>query len=222
MIVVGIKTIFNQIIARKAKSFNRPQLIPYPILSRERINLTREYCQLHYRLDHYQLIKPRMVVVHFTGNSELEKSLRYFQPSQLPGNRKYIGEFGTLNVGVHFVVAPKGETYSLLPEDVIGRHTIGFNHLSLAIENVAARPSQLTTWQLHANARLISYLVKKHPSIQFLVGHHEYMNKSYPHYMLFQEFDKRYRPSIKLDPGGKFMRSLREQLKDQYQLDLEK
>lgn len=54
---------------------------------------------------------------------------------------------------------------------------------------------------------LIGYLKGKYPSIEYLIGHHEYRQmESTP---LWLEKDKGYR-TIKNDPGDRFMREVRE------------
>ena len=196
----------------KAHTFN--------ILSEERLALTREYVQAHYGLDTHKLEKPQVIVIHHTAIPSLQGSLDVFKPATLPPNRKYIGRFGRLNVGVHYVVARDGTIWSLLPEDIIGRHTIGLNHLSLGIENVGANEKELTEAQMEANARLVAAMVRRHPSIAYLIGHHEYTVPTLPHYKLYKELVPNYKPTIKTDPGPAFMTRLRNRLRQVYAIEL--
>ncbi|UCE05740.1 MAG: N-acetylmuramoyl-L-alanine amidase [bacterium] len=163
-----------------------------------------------------------MIVIHYTAIPTLQATLRTFKPVKIHSHRTYIKKFGELNVGVHFVVDKNGDIYSLLPEDVIGRHTIGFNHIAFGIENVAGDKTELTGEQMKSNARLVNYLVHKYPSIKYLIGHHEYMREKLPHFKLFKELDENYKPTKKGDPGEDFMMRLRVMLKKNYEIELEK
>lgn len=195
---------------------------PHPIVSEERLALTREYNRIHYGIDSHVLKNPAIVVIHHTAIASLEGSFKAFQAARLPGHRKYIKNFGSVNVGVHFLVDKNGDIYSLLPMDIAGRHAIGLNHVALGIENVAKGPQELTEAQLLANAALVRYLKDRHPSLKYLVGHHEYTLKELPHYRLYKELDPKYRPTIKSDPGAAFMKKLRDLLRKKYRLEFQK
>ncbi len=192
----------------------------YSIISEKRLKLTREYCKIHYGLNSHKLIDPQMIVIHYTVIPDIEAVLKTFRPERISPGREYIKKFGDVNVGVHFVVDRNGDIYSLLPEDVIGRHTIGFNHVSFGIENVARNQEELTEQQLTMNARLVFYLTQKYPAIKYLVGHFEYMNSRLPHFVLYRELNKNYNPTKKQDPGREFMMRLRTLLKEKHRIEL--
>ena len=192
----------------------------FPILSKERLSLTKEYSQRHYGIDSYHLHQPKMIVVHYTAISALEFTLNTFKPTIIAEHRTSLIPYGKLNVGVHFVVSPEGEIYSLLPTTIMGRHVTGYNHISIGIENVAATSDDLSLDQLKQNAALIAYLIDRHPSIKYLIGHHEYMHTKYPHYRFYTNKDKTYEPGIKVDPGFSFMKKLRQILKQEYDIEL--
>lgn len=191
----------------------------YPIVSYERLELTRQYCRLHYGIDTHTLKNPKMIVIHYTAIDKLRKSLDYFKPAEIWPDRRYIRRFGRLNVGVHFLVDKNGDIYSLLPTDIIGRHIIGFNHVSIGIENVARNEKNLTPQQLRSNALLIKSLSDAFPSIEYLIGHFEYNDSGLPHYRLFRE-KVNYKFTDKIDPGEGFMRDLRRLLREDYRLVL--
>ncbi len=194
------------------------QTIPFPIWNETKAELTREYNIIHYGLDSYILKNPQIIVIHYTAINDLTNSLLCFLSNTLPPERKYLGKFSTLNVGVHFLVDKDGTVYSLLPEKVIGRHTIGLNYTSFGIENVGGSSHDLTAAQLTADAQIVHYLTSKYPSIKYLIGHHEYTNTQMPHYKLYLEKDKKYKPTYKIDPGIKFMKDLKELLSREYHL----
>ncbi len=185
----------------------------YPIVTPKKLELTKEYCQQHYGLDSYKLENPQMIVIHDTEISTLKASLQAFKADEVLGFRKELVGHGRVNVGIHFVVDQNGDIYSLLPTNIVGRHVIGFNHVALGIENVASDENHLTAQQVEADVKLVEILVKKFPSVQYMIGHYEYMHTELPHFKLFKELEKDYKPTIKSDPGGKFMHDLREGLK---------
>ena len=199
-----------------------PEVDTVSILSPEKLKLTKEYCSYYYGLDTYHLDSPQLIVIHYTVIPTLEETIELFRQETLASNRTYINKFSSLNVGIHYVIDKDGSIYSLLPDTVIARHVIGFNHVSIGIENIAKDQYDLTAAQLESNVDLVRYLVGKHPSIKYLIGHDEYNDRSLPHYDLFLSLDSTYLPYDKPDPGREFMKELRLQLRDKYELVLEK
>jgi N-acetylmuramoyl-L-alanine amidase len=185
----------------------------YPILTTYKLKLTKQYCLQHYGVYSYRLKNPRMIVIHDTEIASLERSLYAFKEEYFPKFRIDREDHGKVNVGVHFLVAQDGDIYSLLPTYIVGRHIVGFNHVALGIENVGKDGPYLTEKQLEADAQLVEMLVKKYPTIKYLIGHHEYIRKDRPHYRLFKELMADDVPEVKYDPGDKFMRELRERLR---------
>ena len=196
------------------------KFIDRPLFDEQRLELTRDYCRLHYGLDSWRLETPRMIVVHYSAFPTLEKSLEFFQPVLL--SRPDIRSGGAVNVSAHFLVDRDGAVYRLASEEIVCRHVIGFNHLSLGVENVGESGDALTDAQLESNAALIADLVARHSTIRYLVGHHEYQDRTLPHFDLQRDLDPSYRPTVKIDPGERFMTRLREMLKARYRLELER
>jgi len=167
--------------------------------------LTISYSSTHYGQGTYLLDTPKMIVVHHTVIPTLEETIKLFKRDHLATNRTDIASYSSLNVGIHYVIDKDGSIYNLLPDTVLARHIIGFNHVSIGIENVASSSDDLTDDQLSSNALLISYLAARHPSIQYLIGHDEYTQEDLPHFELFLELDSTYHPHDKPDPGPVFM-----------------
>ena len=198
----------------------------------DRVRLTRDYLALHNpglaaalpAGDAPEAIAfvPRMVVVHFTAQPTLAETLATFAPLEIDAARELVARNGHLNVGIQFVVDRDGTVYALYPETVIARHVIGLNHVAIGIENVgaadlggAASDAPLTEAQLAANVALVSDLVRRHPTIEFVIGHHEYRDverPGHPARPLFAEAFPDYRTE-KVDPGPRFMRRLRRELR---------
>jgi N-acetyl-anhydromuramyl-L-alanine amidase AmpD len=184
-----------------AASVFDPQAIQRPIFDAERLQLTVDYARHHYGEATAVLINPQMIVVHFVTIPTLQKSLDFFRPARIDHQvRRDIAGGGEVNVSAHYLVDRDGTLYQLAAEDVLCRHIIGFNHSAFGIENVAANADDLTTAQLEANAALISRIVQRQPSLGYLLGHHEYRDRTLPHYQLYREVDATYRFRIKSIP----------------------
>jgi N-acetyl-anhydromuramyl-L-alanine amidase AmpD len=96
-------------------------------------------------------------------------------------------------------------------EDWMARHTIGLNLIAIGIENVGGPNAPLTDEQLASDEALVRYLTDKYPTIEYLIGHHEYGHFRATQY--WAENDPTYFTE-KIDPGDEFMRKLRARLSD--------
>ncbi len=184
----------------------------FDILSREKLDLTVQYNKENYGIDTYKLDTPRIIVVHYTAIDDLDATLNLFKQDNIASSRDYIKDFSSLNVGIHYVVDKDGKIYHLMPDTIVARHLIGFNHVSLGIENIAKDSTDLTYEQIESDAKLIRFLLEKYPTIEYVIGHHEYNNKKLPHYKYFRSLNPAYKPYGKIDPGDWFMKKLRNRL----------
>jgi len=199
-----------------------PRATVRSVFDDERLRLTADYCRTHYGLDSYRLTEPEMVVVHYTAIPTLEESYRFFAPVTLDTVfRKDISSGGKVNLSAHYLVDRDGAVFQLAPDDVVCRHTIGFNYTAIGIENVGRNAADLTEAQASGTADLISRLVTRHPSIAYLIGHYQYRDSGLPHYRLFREDDPGYRLTVKVDPGPSFMARVRALLRERYGLVLQ-
>lgn len=187
----------------------------------ERLRLTADYCRTHYGVDNWRLTEPAMIVIHYTAFATMEESYRFFAPVRLdPVLRKDIRGGGQVNVSAHYLVDRDGAIIQLAPDDVVCRHTIGFNHTAIGIENVGRSAADLTEAQASGTADLVSRLVARHPSIAYLIGHYQYRDQALPHYRLFREDDHGYRLTDKIDPGPAFMARVRALIRERHGLVL--
>ncbi len=176
----------------------------------KRIALTKAYIKQHYGKDVNTIaITPRVIVLHYTAIGSLKDSYNALKPETLRG-RKDIAKASALNVSAHFLVDRDGTVYRLMPDDHMARHVIGLNYSAIGVENVAKNAKDLTPAQVRANIALVKYLKRKYPTIEYLIGHHEYrkMEKT----PLWLEKDKGYR-TTKYDPGATFMDEVRSGVK---------
>jgi beta-N-acetylhexosaminidase len=201
---------------RIALLHTKRRIIQKPIdFPQERIQMSKEYIRTHYGLDVKDItIKPKMIVLHWTAVMDLNSSFMRLKPQMLFSDRKDIADAGALNVSAHFLVARDGTIYQLMPDNLMARHVIGLNYSSIGVENVGGKDNikeDLTPAQVEANIALVRYLKTKYPSIDYLIGHHEYLKmQTNP---LWLEKDKNYR-TLKNDPGNNFMQAVRKDLTD--------
>ncbi|HET6418570.1 MAG TPA: peptidoglycan recognition family protein [Geobacteraceae bacterium] len=199
-----------------------PRATARGIFNDERLRLTAEYCRIHYGTDSYRLTDPEMIVVHYTAFPTLEESYRFFAPTMLDQVfRRDISGGGQVNVSPHYLIDKDGTILQLAADNVVCRHTIGFNYTAIGIENVGRSEADLTEAQASSTADLISRLVRRHPSIAYLIGHYQYRDAALPHFRLFKEKDPTYRPTDKIDPGPAFMARIRALLWERYGMVLQ-
>jgi len=190
-------------------SCNSIKIIDKPVIfDHERDSLTLEYLETRYGLvQKTPTINPKMVVVHWTVIPTLEKSFTAFNPAKLPNWRPEIANASALNVSAQFLVDQDGAIYRLMPETNMARHVIGLNHCAIGIENVGGTgDNPLTKKQLQSNIKIINYLKKKYPEIDYVIGHLEYTN--FEGHELWLEKDDGYRTE-KTDPGIEFLNEIR-------------
>jgi beta-lactamase class A len=181
---------------------------PIPFSAR-RVEMTRAYIRAHYGLDVPDIrIVPKIVVLHWTAVPTLEGSFEAFRPERIPASRTELTGAGEVNVSIHFLVDRDGTVYRLMPETWMARHVIGLNYDAIGVENVGGADGRedLTDAQVAANIRLVRYLARKYPTIEYLIGHSEY--ESFEGHPLWRELDPGYRTG-KIDPGKRFMTAVR-------------
>lgn len=180
--------------------------IPFP---EERVELSKQYIKDHYGLDVKNIeIVPRVIVLHWTAIATFQGSYNAFVPATLRNSRPDLGKPGDLNIGIQFLVDRDGTIYRMQKETWFARHVIGLNYNAIGVENVGGTKGEdLTPEQLQANIKLVRYLKTKYPTIEYLIGHHEYrlMEKN----PLWLEKDPGYRTG-KVDPGEAFMAAVRQ------------
>ena len=190
---------------------NTPKIVDRPIdFGQKRISMTKEYIKTHYgkNVDNIE-ITPKIILLHWTADMKFNRSFNRLKPEMLFSDRKDIVKASALNVSSHFLVARDGTIFRLMPENWMARHVIGLNYSSIGIENIGGKGNvseDLTPEQVEANIYLVRYLKDKFPTIEYIVGHHEY--RQMENTPLWLELDKGYRTNKK-DPGDKFMKEVR-------------
>ncbi len=191
------------------------KIVVSPIsFSKERVKLTEEYIKDHYGLDVNNIdIVPKIIVLHWTAIGTYSSTFNVFNKETLEGSRPDLASAGQVNVSIQFVVDRDGTIHRMMPETWMARHCIGLNYESIGVENVGGVDDKddLTDAQIKSNIELVRYLVKKYPTIKYLIGHLEYMD--FEGTPLWMEKDPKYR-TMKYDPGERFMADVREGVAD--------
>jgi len=190
------------------------------VVTEKKLKLIQEYSKKFTGIDTFSLINPQIIVIHYTASATFDQAFLSFKEDEVNQDREKLFKYSKCNVGTHFLIDPEGHIFQLYPTTLMARHTIGFNYTAIAIENVGLNEESLTKAQLISNISLIKFLCYRHPSIQYLIGHHEYMNIKLPHYKLYKNIVNDYTPTIKIDPGFKFMSVLRSKLKSEEGISL--
>ncbi|MCX6112064.1 MAG: peptidoglycan recognition family protein, partial [Proteobacteria bacterium] len=115
-------------------------------------------------MDSCLLITPKIIVLHMTDLENLEKSFEYMKEPVLREEREKLisRSYDRLNVSVHYLIDRDGTIYSLMPDNYMGRHAMGVNHLAIGIENVGMNEKGPTREQIDSNVKLIRYLMQKY------------------------------------------------------------
>lgn len=189
-----------------------PKMIRKPIsYSGERIRLSLDYLKEHHGLvQKTPTIIPKMIVLHYTANGNVESNFKYFNKTFLEGGRNTLKKQSTLNVSSQYLIDRDGTIYQLMEPDQFARHTIGLNYCAIGIENIGSKKEPLTEKQVAANVQLIRYLTGKY-KIGYLIGHSEY--GAFRNSWLWKESDPGYF-TVKEDPGQDFMNKVRRQVAD--------
>jgi len=182
--------------------------------SADRVTGTLEYIANHYGEDAEDItIVPRIIVLHWTAIDGFEETFAVFDPEELGGSRPGLAAAGQVNVSIQFLVDRDGAVYRLMPETWMARHCIGLNYSAIGVENVGGGKGidNLTDEQITANINLVRYLAERYPTIQYLIGHMEYLE--FEGHPLWLELDEDYRTE-KTDPGDRFMTAVRDAVAD--------
>ncbi|GEN77944.1 peptidoglycan recognition protein family protein [Chryseobacterium hagamense] len=188
------------------------KIIQKPIsYSEDRVRLSLDYLKEHHGLvQKAPTITPKMIVLHYTANGNVESNFKYFNKTYLEGGRNTLKKQSALNVSSQYLIDRDGTIYQLMEPDQFARHTIGLNYFAVGIENIGSKKEPLTEKQIASNAQLIRYLTKKY-KIEYLIGHSEY--GAFRNSKLWKESDPAYF-TVKEDPGKDFMNKVRRQVAD--------
>jgi beta-N-acetylhexosaminidase len=137
------------------------------------------YAERHYGIPSYQLIDPRVIVIHFTETPDFRSTYNTFAPDvpdselhELPGTC------------AHFVIDRDGVIHQLAPLDIMCRHTVGLNYTAIGIEHVGYSDQEVLgdARELSASLELVRWLrCRFHITVSNVIGHNESLSSPYHH-----------------------------------------
>ena len=163
-----------------ASRLARPRIVWKPIpFSAQRLAETAAYAKRHYGVDTWHIHGPHVIVEHYTESTTMISAWSTFAQDvpdselhELPGTC------------AHFIVDRDGTIYQLVPLDVICRHTVGLNLVSLGIEHVGMSDAEILDdpAQMKASLHLTAWLMQRYRiPLGDVIGHAESLTSSWHH-----------------------------------------
>jgi len=148
--------------------------IPFPPARRAEM---AAYARRHYGLHTWRLVRPHVIVEHFTESESFSSTWNAFAANapdpelhQRPGDC------------AHFVIDKDGTIYQLVPLDTMCRHTVGLNWTAIGIEHVGMSDAEILhdARQLSASQRLTVWLMQRYGiALGDVIGHNESLTSPY-------------------------------------------
>lgn len=156
----------------------RPHIVykPIPFDAKRRAEMAA-YAERHYGIDTWKLVRPRVIVEHYTASDSFSSAWNTFasdapdpELSELPGDC------------AHFVIDTDGTIYQLVPLTTMCRHTVGLNYTAIGIEHVGESDQQILDdpRQLASSLALTVWLMQTfHIQLRNVIGHSESLTSPY-------------------------------------------
>jgi N-acetylmuramoyl-L-alanine amidase len=138
---------------------------------------TAAYARHHYGIDTWRLVRPRVIVEHYTASETFSSAYSTFAADvpdselhELPG------------VCAHFVIDRDGTVYQLVSLTTMCRHTVGLNYTAIGIEHVGTSDAEILAnpRQLGASLRLTVWLMSRYGiEVRNVIGHNESLTSPY-------------------------------------------
>jgi N-acetylmuramoyl-L-alanine amidase len=157
---------------------SRPAIVSKPIpYGAARKAEMAAYAQRHYGIDTWRLVKPRVIVEHYTASSTFSSAYSTFAADvpdselhELPGTC------------AHFVIDRDGAIYQLVPLTTMCRHTVGLNYTAIGIEHVGTSDAEIldNPRQIAASFQLTVWLMHRFGiQLRNVIGHNESLTSPY-------------------------------------------
>jgi N-acetylmuramoyl-L-alanine amidase len=150
----------------------RPAIVSKPIpFGPARRAETVQYAERHYGLDTWRLVRPRVIVEHYTASNSFSSAWNTFASDQ--PDAELHERPGTC---AHFVIDRDGTIYQLVPLTTMCRHTVGLNWTAIGIEHVGTSDASILAnpRQMRASQRLTLWLMHRYDiSLPNVIGHAE-------------------------------------------------
>jgi beta-N-acetylhexosaminidase len=160
-----------------------PLLPPPPIVrdmipfGAKRKSQMRAYALLHYGIDSYHIVGPHLIIWHYTESATFQSVWNTFA-QDVPDVEYHV----LPQVCAHFVIAPDGKIYQLVPLNIMCRQVVGLDYTAIGIENVGFSDQQVIgdTAQYHSALELTRWLQCKFKlPVKNVIGHNESLSSPY-------------------------------------------
>jgi len=177
LIAVAVAALAGTTLAAPGASVPRPRTVWKPIVfgAKRRAEMAA-YSKRHYGSAQWRLIRPRVIVEHYTASSFSSAYATFASDSpdselhELPGTC------------AHFLVDSDGAIYQLVNLATRCRHTVGLNWTAVGIENVGYSDADIlrNPRQLSASLKLTLWLTQKLGiKLRNVIGHNESLTSPY-------------------------------------------
>jgi N-acetylmuramoyl-L-alanine amidase-like protein len=156
----------------------KPAIVARPIpFGPARRAETMAYARRHYGLNTWRLVRPRVIVEHYTASNSFSSAYSTF------ANDAPDGELHELpGVCAHFVIDTDGTIYQLVPTSIICRHTVGLNWTAIGIEHVGTSDGQIlaNAREMRSSLALTAWLMYRYGiQLRDVIGHNESLTSPY-------------------------------------------
>jgi beta-N-acetylhexosaminidase len=149
-------------------------LIPFGAARKQQM---RRYAEIHYGIDSYHIVGPHLVIWHYTESANFQSVWNTFADN-VPDVQYHV----LPQVCAHFVIAPDGTIYQLVPLDIMCRQVVGLDYTAIGIENVGFSDQQVIDdkAQYHSALELTRWLRCKYGlPVANVIGHNESLSSPY-------------------------------------------
>jgi N-acetylmuramoyl-L-alanine amidase-like protein len=166
------------LLAAPAAAPPKPAIVvkPIPFGSARRAEMAA-YSQRHYGIHSWRLVRPRVIVEHYTASDSFSSAYNTFAADTADSELHELP--GTC---AHFVVDRDGTIYQLVPLTTMCRHTVGLNYTSIGIEHVGTSDAEILSnpRQLGASLALTAWLMGRFGiQLRNVIGHNESLTSPY-------------------------------------------
>lgn len=138
---------------------------------------TAGYSERHYGERTYELVDPKVVVIHYTDGTSYEPAWNHFA-----SNASHLGE--KPGVCAHFLIDTDGTISQLLNLGIRCRHAIGMNWTAIGIEHVGTSAEEILDDRamMRSSLRLTAWLMLRYGiDIGNVIGHAEILQSPFHH-----------------------------------------
>lgn len=138
---------------------------------------TAAYSKRHYGERTYELVDPRVIVIHYTDGTSYDSAWNHFA-----NNGSHLGE--KPGVCTHFIVDTDSTISQLVNLSIRCRHAIGMNWTAIGIEHVGTSAEDILhdRAMMRSSLRLTAWLMLRYGiDIGDVIGHAEILRSPYHH-----------------------------------------